>query len=134
MNILPDTHILLWAISNDKRLTKKAAELISNPENSVFFSVISLWEVEIKHQNHKKELTINAELLRAYCDQAGYIYHGIKDAHIFYLHRLRQKKNSPEHKDPFDRMLLCQAAVDNMLFITHDKKLLTYTVKNILPA
>ena len=132
MKLLLDTHILLWALSNDKQLSETARELIEAPENSVFFSVISLWEVEIKHIAHKDKLPLDAEELRAYCDEAGFSYCGIKDEHIYHLKKLKQKKNSPEHKDPFDRILLCQAAVDSMTLLTHDKRLRTYTEKNVL--
>ncbi len=52
MNILLDTYILLWALSNDDRLPEKARELIENTENRIYYSLISLWEVELKRLTH----------------------------------------------------------------------------------
>ena len=52
MNVLLDTHILLWALSNDVRLPEKARVLIENEMNEIYYSIISLWEVEIKHLTH----------------------------------------------------------------------------------
>ena len=52
MRILLDTHILLWTLSNDRRLPEKARKLIENEENEIYYSIISLWEVEIKRLIH----------------------------------------------------------------------------------
>ena len=60
MKILLDTHILLWAISNDARLLEKARKLI---ENEIYYSIVSLWEVEIKRLAHPEVMPISAEQL-----------------------------------------------------------------------
>ena len=72
MNILLDTHILLWALSNDGRLSKKARELIENTENRIFYSLVSLWEVELKRLAHPDAMPICAKELSQYCEQSGY--------------------------------------------------------------
>lgn len=120
MNILLDTHILLWALSNDDRLPEKARELIENTENRIYYSLISLWEVELKRLAHPNAMPVSAKELSEYCGQSGYQKLSVKENHIFALASLRRKESVLPHKDPFDRMLICQASVENMVFMTHD--------------
>ena len=126
MKTLLDTHILLWALSNDEKLPEKARELIENEENEVYYSVISLWEVEIKHLAHPDIMSVSAEEISGYCEQSGYKQITINKNHIFTMKDLKREKNAPPHKDPFDRMLICQADVENMVFITHDALIRDY--------
>lgn len=63
MRILLDTHILLWALSNDRRLPGKARNLIENEENEIYYSIISLWEVEIKRLAHPDAMPVSAKEL-----------------------------------------------------------------------
>ena len=72
MKILLDTHILLWAVSNDVRLPAKARKLIENEENEIYYSLVSLWEVEIMHLAHPDAMTVSAEELAEYCEQSGF--------------------------------------------------------------
>ena len=132
MKILLDTHILLWALSNDTKLSEKARELIENEENEIYYSVISLWEVEIKHLSHPDIMPISAEEIFEYCEQSGYKKITIKENHIFNMKGLKREKNIPPHKDPFDRMLICQADVEKMVFITHDSLIYGYNKSCIL--
>ena len=126
MKILLDTHILLWALSNDTRLSVKARKLIESEENEIFYSIISLWEVEIKHLLHPDVLTVSAEELAEYCGQSGFQTVMIREKHIDPLAGLKWEEDAPQHKDPFDRLLICQASVENMLFVTHDSLILGY--------
>ncbi|MBR5509879.1 MAG: type II toxin-antitoxin system VapC family toxin [Lachnospiraceae bacterium] len=120
MNILLDTHILLWTLSNDPRLPEKARKLIEDDRNEIYYSIVSLWEVQIKHLAHPDAMPVSAETLKEYCEQSGFQKILVRDRHIFALADLKRKKDAPPHKDPFDRMLICQASVENMIFITHD--------------
>ena len=120
MKILLDTHILLWAISNDARLSGKARKLIENEENDIYYSIISLWEVELKRLAHPEMMPISAESLSGYCEQSGIQRIMIREKHIYALADLKREENAPLHKDPFDRLLICQASTENMLFVTHD--------------
>ena len=126
MKILLDTHVLLWALNGDERLPEKARELISDEENEVYFSIISPWETEIKHLAHPEQMPLGAEELMAYCEEAGYYRLSVKEEHILYLKRLRRTEGAPSHKDPFDRIMICQAVTESMLFITHDHLLEDY--------
>ena len=61
MKILLDTHILLWAISNDSKLPEMARKLIENEENEIYYSIVSLWEVELKRLAHPTAMPVSAE-------------------------------------------------------------------------
>ena len=72
MKILLDTHILLWTISNDLKLPEKARKLIENEENEIYYSIVSLWEVELKRLAHPDAMPVSAEKLAEYCEQSGF--------------------------------------------------------------
>lgn len=126
MKILLDTHILLWTILNAPQLPETARKLIENEENEVYYSIISPWEVEIKHLLHPDQLALSAEELMGYCEESGFYRLPINAAHIMNLHKLHRPEDTPPHRDPFDRMMICQAMEENMLFVTHDKLLADY--------
>lgn len=132
MKILLDTHILLWALSNDKRLPVKARKLIENEDNEIYFSIISLWEVEMKRLAHPEGMPISAEELTEYCEQSGFQRILIREKHIFALSGLKREEGAPPHRDPFDRMLICQASTENMLFVTHNSLIPGYNEPYIL--
>lgn len=132
MKVLLDTHILLWAISNDIRLSEKAKKLIENEENEIYYSIASLWEIEIKHLAHPDVMPVSSKEISEYCEQSGYEKLNIKEKHIFAMADLKRDEQAPPHKDPFDRMLIAQALSENMLFATHDKLIPGYNVPCIL--
>lgn len=132
MKVLLDTHILLWALSNDTRLPEKAKKLIENEENDIYYSIISLWEVEIKHLAHPDAMPVTAAELAEYCELSGFQRMPVKEKHIFSLAGLKRKKSAPPHKDPFDKMLICQACAENMIFVTHDSLIPGYCEPCIL--
>ena len=132
MNVLLDTHILLWALSNDARLPEKARTLIENENNEIYYSIISLWEVEIKHLAHPDAMPVSAKQLTEYCMQSGFQKISIKENHIFAMANLKREKDAPPYKDPFDRILICQASTENMIFVTHDSLIGGYSEPCIL--
>lgn len=132
MKILLDTHILLWTLSNDARLPEKARKLIENEENEIYYSVISPWEVEIKHLLHPDVMPVSAEEIIEYCEQSGFRSVLVKEKHILALEGLKREKGTLPHKDPFDRMLICQASTENMIFVTHDSLIPGYNEPCIL--
>lgn len=132
MKLLLDTHILLWAISNDSKLPEKARKLIENEENEIYYSIVSLWEVELKRLAHPNAMPVTAEELAEYCVQSGFQRLLIIEKHIYALAGLKRDENAPLHKDPFDRILICQAAAENMIFITHDSLIPRYKEPCIL--
>lgn len=132
MNVLLDTHILLWALSNDARLPEKARKLIENENNEIYYSIVSLWEVEIKHLSHPDAMPVSAKQLTEYCMQSGFRKMSIKENHIFAMANLKREKDAPPHKDPFDRILICQTFTENMIFVTHDSLISGYSEPCIL--
>lgn len=132
MKILLDTHILLWALSNDIKLPEMAKKLIEHVENEIYYSIASLWEIEIKHLAHPDAMPVSSKEISGYCLQAGYEKLTINEKHIFAMSDLKRKEGVPPHKDPFDRMLIGQALVENMMFVTHDTLIPGYNVPFIL--
>lgn len=126
MKILLDTHILLWVLTDDPKLSIKARTLIENEDNEIFYSIVTPWEIEIKHLSHPNTMQLSAEQLVGYCEEADLRILPIKEKHIFAMAGLTRKEHVPPHKDPFDRMLVCQASTEGMVFITHDTLIAGY--------
>ena len=126
MEILLDTHIILWTLFKQNNLSKKAVEILSNRENDFFYSIASMWEIAIKHRKHSKAITRSGTEFMHYCEAMGFHKLEIDDRHVCALETLYQEENSPPHEDPFDRILLAQAKGDCMMLLTHDKKFLSY--------
>ena len=127
MKYLLDTHIILWALLDDKSLDKKVKELILNKNNEIYYSTVSSWEVEIKHQKDKN-FKLSGEQFIFLCDQNNLLNIKINNKHVNNLKNIENKINN----DPFDRMLLAQAKAENMILITHDKKFNNADMNNIL--
>lgn len=129
MKLLLDTHILLWTLLDSPELPIRARELIATPSNDIYYSIVVPWEVEIKNIKHPGALAISSDKLIAGADISGFRRVPVMSRHILYLRKLKQVNN---HQDPFDRIQLCQAAVDGMLFISADSKLVQYEEDCIL--
>ena len=123
MNILIDTHIAIWAITDDKRLKKKARDLILDPGNNIYYSALSVFEVDIKTKSRTNNLGFTSDEFAALCRQAGYLLSPLTDVHITGANHLEWTGEDDVHKDPFDRILLAQAIAENMRFMTSDPKI-----------
>lgn len=123
-HILLDTHVILFALGEPDHLNKTAQKLISNPENSIFFSPISIWEIAIKHDKHPEDMPVSADETLAYCIEAGYRELPLSASETCLLSKLDSFATGPVHKDPFDRMLMCQALANEMLLLTRDSDIL----------
>ncbi len=77
-------------------------------------------------------MPVSAKQLTEYCAQSGFQKIGIKEKHIYAMADLKREKDTPPHKDPFDRMLICQAVKENMIFVTHDSLIGGYSVSCIM--
>lgn len=126
MKILLDTHILLWALTDDEHLPERARDLILDGHNEIYYSILSLWEIELKRLAHPQMMPVSSNVVAAYCDQSGYLQLPLRARHIFALSGLRRTEDAPSHKDPFDRMLICQASAEEMRFLTHDTRIAEY--------
>lgn len=121
MKILLDTHILTWFHTNDIRLSKEACELVSSQDNNIYYSPVSIWESEIKNIVRPNDFPFTSKRLDELCRESGMLFLPLRSEQIFLLHTLHySEKAKKPHKDPFDRMLICQAKAENMKFITHD--------------
>ena len=132
MNLLLDTHILIWALNDDPRLPKRARKMIVDADNTIYYSSVSVWEISIKHTNHPDNVSFDAKDFVHYCQEAGFLAMDLKDKHVFSLESLRREESAPPHHDPFDRMLIAQAKSENMAFITHDSTLSYYNENCII--
>lgn len=126
MRILLDTHVLLWVFSDDKLLSEKARRIITDPYNEIYFSIVSVWEIAIKHLARPDKLKISEEEFMSYCETSGFYMLQVKAEHVYAIKSLKRNENAPQHKDPFDRMLMAQAKIENMKLITHDSLLEDY--------
>lgn len=118
MKYLLDTHVLIWFAEDDKRLSKDFRDIISNQNNIVFVSVASVWETIIKFQLKKIRLKSSIEeIIRKY----GFEVMNIKIEHVLELQKLPSI-----HKDPFDRMLVAQTKVEDLILLTADKTVKKY--------
>lgn len=131
MNLLLDTHILLWAAGAPERLSPEAVELIEAEANKLHFSAASLWEITIKNDLGRSDFKVDPHLFRRGLLENGYIELPITSQHVLGLNHL-----PPIHKDPFDRILVAQAEHEGFLLLTADEKLLQYPgpIKGVLSS
>jgi PIN domain nuclease of toxin-antitoxin system len=121
MKLLLDTHLLLWAAAEPKRLSKQARTLIDNPDNEILFSAASLWEVAIKRGLGREDFKVDARLLRR-----GLLDNGYSELPIISDHVVATESLPPIHKDPFDRVLVAQATVEGVTLLTIDSLVAQY--------
>jgi PIN domain nuclease of toxin-antitoxin system len=121
MNLLLDTHIALWALTDDPRLPDAARSLIMDVGNRVFTSVASMWEIAIKHALKPDRIPLSGTEYLHFCEQAGYESLPIRESHVTALESL-----PAVHSDPFDRILVAQARAESLVFLTHDAALAAY--------
>lgn len=125
MNLLLDTHVLLWAFTDDARLRGRARDAIVDGANPVFVSAVTAWEIAIKKALGKLEAPDDflEELAR----------HRFTPLYISCEHALAVEGLPPIHTDPFDRLLVAQAQLERLTLVTRDRRLGEYGVP-ILPA
>ena len=121
MKLLLDTHLLLWAAGEPKRLPKGIRTLLEDRDNELLFSAASLWEVAIKSGLGRKDFRVEARLLRRGLLDNGYSELPIVSDHVVAIESL-----PPIHKDPFDRLLVAQAAVEGITLLTNDPVVAQY--------
>jgi PIN domain nuclease of toxin-antitoxin system len=121
MKFLLDTHLLLWAAAEPRRLSKQARALIDNPDNDLLFSAASLWEVAIKQGLGRGDFKVDARLLRR-----GLLDNGYSELPIISDHVVAIDSLPPIHKDPFDRILVAQATVEGVTLLTIDSVVSQY--------
>ncbi len=117
MRILLDTHVLLWSLSNPKRLKPATLALIN--ESDIYASAASIWEISIKAALGKLEA--DSDLIVQGIDPAGFSLLSINAEHAARVNHL-----AAHHRDPFDRLLVAQAELEAMTLLTNDSALTAY--------
>lgn len=122
MNLLLDTHVALWAITDHPGLSAKARELILAPRSTVWVSSVSIWEIAIKHSLGRGEMPVSGQAALRYFREAGYRLLAIEPEHAAAIEGLPD-----HHQDPFDRLLVAQAIVEPMRLLTRDTTVARYS-------
>lgn len=121
MQLLLDTHLLVWAMGEPERLDPALVRLLEDPMNTPVFSVASLWELVIKWGLDRPDFQLEPPVLRQALLEAGWRELSVEAHHVLAVGQL-----SGLHRDPFDRLLLAQAQADGLLLITADQQLAQY--------
>lgn len=121
MQLLLDTHLLLWAAEGGKRIPGKLRKLISNEDHALFFSVASLWEIAIKANLGRPDFTLDASVFRRLLIDNGYAELAISGSHVIAAGSLPAL-----HRDPFDRLLVAQAISEGFTLLTSDSSFAGY--------
>ena len=125
MNILLDTCTFLWVVSDSPELTDKARRLFADPDNAVYLSVASAWEIIVKHKLGKLPLP---EPPHDFIPNWR-IRHNIETLAFDEASALQLARLPEYHKDPFDRIIICQAIANSMVILTPDSHITRYPIR-----
>ncbi|MDE0318014.1 MAG: type II toxin-antitoxin system VapC family toxin [Candidatus Poribacteria bacterium] len=120
MNLLLDTHVLLWWLDDPTLLSEQALTSIKDTNNEVIVSVVSAWEIAIKKTLGKLEAPDN---LKQMIGDAGFTLIPINYKHVWEVQDLPF-----HHDDPFDRLLVAKTKVENLMLVTRDSRLRAYNI------
>ena len=126
MNLLIDTHAVIWFITEDDQLPDHAKALIEEANNTCFVSIASLWEMAIKYSLGKLDLKADLKRIFELIDQSGLTILPITPAHI-----LTNSVLDFHHRDPFDRLMIAQAKSEGLTLISKDKEFYNYNINLI---
>lgn len=121
MNLLLDSHLLLWAAIDSDRLTPAARALIAEEGHRLWFSAASIWEIGIKASLGREDFVVDPHVLRR-----GLVENGYDELPISAPHALAVTQLPPIHRDPFDRMLVAQATYEGFVLLTADETVAQY--------
>jgi PIN domain nuclease of toxin-antitoxin system len=120
VNLLLDTRVLLWWLGDDPQLGQAAREVIAQPDNLVFMSAVSVWEIVVKKSVGKLDVP---DELQEVLDSQPFHYLDMTAEHAFKVGELPL-----HHRDPFDRLLIAQSLVDGLTLVTGDSNIKKYDV------
>jgi PIN domain nuclease of toxin-antitoxin system len=127
MKLLLDTHTLIWWATSSEKLSLKVLDLLDDRQNDLLLSVASIWEMQIKCQDGKLELGKSlSQLVSNQIANNGLRVLPIEPKHVYALQSLPSI-----HRDPFDRIMIAQAIVENLLFVSKDSVLGGYPVQQV---
>ncbi|MCK4541558.1 MAG: type II toxin-antitoxin system VapC family toxin [Spirochaetales bacterium] len=123
MNLLLDTHIILWWLSDDAQLSADHRDLLSDTGNLCLISSASIWEISIKQGLGKLKIPSNfLDVLKT---------QGFSELSVTWEHSKRVTDLPMHHRDPFDRMLIAQAQIEKLVLLSVDEQIKKYNVKVI---
>lgn len=123
MNLLLDTHALLWWLADDAGLSHEARASIGDPQHTVYVSAVTAWEISIKRALGKLDAPSD---LGAAVSASGF-----QELPISIAHALAAGQLPNNHSDPFDRMLVAQAKLENLTLVTRDDRIASYQISTI---
>ena len=126
MRLLLDTHILLWALDTPDRLPQALRMQLESPSVEVYFSAVSIWEIAIKSALGKIKFHYSAKEIADGAAMTGFIELPVSSEHAAGVAHLPML-----HTDPFDRLLIAQARIENLTLMTADSSLRNYNVATI---
>jgi len=123
VNLLLDTHIAIWAVEDNPRLSQAARALILDSAATLYVGVVSLWEIAIKHALGRgpESMPMLAADALGFFEAAGFVILPVASAHVLTLETLPR-----HHDDPFDRLLVATALTEPYRLLTHDTRLAAY--------
>jgi PIN domain nuclease of toxin-antitoxin system len=124
MKLLLDTHVLLWWLDDPSQIAEAAVSAIRDPENSVYVSTATVWEIVIKKALGKLLAPDNLDEVLSVCQ--------FSPLSITVEHALAVRNLPLHHHDPFDRMLVAQTKVEGLTIVTRDSDVLRYPVSHLL--
>ena len=125
MNLLIDTHVLLWWATSSKRLGRQASDLLSEPHNTVWVSAASIWEISIKISLKRLDSRLTSQV------PENLESNGFRPLPITIAHALAVRDLPHHHGDPFDRILIAQAQCEDLTLLTADAAIQAYDVRTI---
>lgn len=119
MRLLLDTHILLWWVKGDRRLSKALVNMVASPDNDIAVSAASMWEITIKRALGRLEVDLDELLSSMTAD-------GFSELPLRFVHSLKLESLPRRHDDPFDRILIAQSIAEGRRLVTKDDAILAY--------
>jgi PIN domain nuclease of toxin-antitoxin system len=127
MKLLLDTHVFIWLNTDTSKISRQAIGLCENPSNQLYFSIVSAWEIQIKQQLGKLQLQIPLQdMIQSQRLMNNLSILPIELSHIYALQSLQFY-----HNDPFDRLIVAQTFVEEMILVSADNQLSQYDIKVI---
>jgi PIN domain nuclease of toxin-antitoxin system len=122
MRILPDSHTLLWWVLGSERLSRPALKLLEDDGNEMLFSAVATWEIYVKHATGKLKHLGDFDLIEETSPTLLPITHA---------HALAAAALPYHHRDPFDRLLIAQAQIEDAVILTADREFAAYDVRTV---
>lgn len=129
MKLLLDTHVLLWVVGDADRLKFETRGVLAEAGNTVFVSVVSLWEIAVQCRIGKLEADV-ASIAAQLAPASKLQLLGITPRHLITLDNLQFRE---QHRDPFDHLIIAQAMCEDMMLVTQDRNASLYPVQTMAP-